>query len=38
MAISVFIIAVVSYGLSLVDVCGLVSRLCFREEPTGRAD
>ena len=21
-----------------VDVCGLVSRLCFREEPTGRAD
>ena len=38
MAISVFIIAVVSYGLSLVDVCGLVCRLFFKEEPTGRAD
>ena len=38
MAISVFIIAVVSYGLSLADVCGLVCRLCFREEPAGQAD
>ena len=38
MAISVFIIAVVSYGLSLVDVCGLVCRLCFREEPAGQVD
>ena len=34
MAVSVFIIAVVSYGLSLVDVC----RLLFKEEPAGRAD
>ncbi len=38
MAVSVFIIAVVSYGLSLVDVCGLVCRLLFKEEPAGRAD
>ena len=31
MALSVFLIAVLSYVLSLVDVCGLVSRIAFRD-------
>ena len=31
MALSVFLIAVLSYALSLVDVCGLVSRLAFKD-------
>ncbi len=31
MVLSVFLIAVLSYALSLVDVCGLVSRLAFKD-------
>jgi hypothetical protein len=31
MVISVFLIAVLSYALSLVDVCGMVSRLAFKD-------
>ena len=38
MAVSIVIIAVVSYGLSLVDVCSLVPRIFFKEELPGRAD
>ncbi len=33
MVISVFLIAVLSYALSLVDVCGLVSRVAFKDPP-----
>ena len=40
MVISVFLIAVLSYAISLVDVCGLVSRLAFKDPvpADGRVD
>ncbi len=37
MVLSVFLIAVLSYALSLLDVCGLVSRLAFKDPDPGDA-
>ena len=37
MVLSVFLIAVLSYALSLLDVCGLVSRLAFKDPAPGDA-
>lgn len=35
MVLSLFFIALLSYGLGLLDVCGLVSRYAFQDDPGG---